>query len=99
MGLNLCVLSEIYESEMWDSQVHIDGSLKYGEGHSITDTSRTDKHDWSSRSVTIRHDPSRTITSLATRYGSGILDNPPKVLYYSLPLSSLCLLESSLHIL
>ena len=39
MGLNLCVLSEIYESEMWDAQVHVDGSLKCGEGHSIADTS------------------------------------------------------------
>ena len=39
VGLNLCVLSEIYESEMWDAQVHVDGSLKCGEGHSIADTS------------------------------------------------------------
>ena len=39
VGLNLCVLSEIYESEMWDAQVHVDGLLKCGEGHSIADTS------------------------------------------------------------
>ena len=55
MGLNLCVLSEIYESEMWDAQVHVDGSLKCGEGHSIADTSRTDKHDWSSRYIMNHH--------------------------------------------